>query len=248
MLFNKARALEFMRQCRLDALVATSPMSVTYMSDHYCWINRQLKEYMRTPGGSGDIVPCYAVFPRDGSPALVLNSIFAINASEIWIKDLYLFGDPIVDDSLASKTLTEPHRMICDQLRSRQRSATPTDALLSILRDRGLTNARIGLESEALPAGLKETIIQAVPHADVCDCSDLLRLIRMVKSPEEIVRLRRAAEIAEQSAQDALSTSRRGVHTCEVAQYYRRRVAEQGADFDHFAFGFRGLGVACKEE
>ncbi len=34
MLFNSNRAIEFMRRCEVDVLVATSPTNVTYFSDY----------------------------------------------------------------------------------------------------------------------------------------------------------------------------------------------------------------------
>ena len=248
MLLNKQRALGFMLQHQLDAIVATSPLNVTYLSDYYCWIDSQLKDYMRTPGGSGHLIPSYAVLPRNESPALVLHSIFALNAADIGVKDLYLFGDPIIDNTFEPKAMSESHRRIFEHLRSSQRQASPVDALFSILKDRGLTRSRIGLEMEALPPGMKEHILQAFPHAEFRDCSDLLRLIRMVKSTEEIMRLKRSAEIAEAAAAEALAIAGPGVHTSEIAQHYRVSVAKQGADFDHFVFCYCGLGVASEPD
>ena len=36
MLFNKSRAIDYMRRHKLDALVATSPVNTTYFSDYFC--------------------------------------------------------------------------------------------------------------------------------------------------------------------------------------------------------------------
>ena len=38
MLFNKARAVEYMHRCQVDVLVATSSVNVTYFSDYYSWL------------------------------------------------------------------------------------------------------------------------------------------------------------------------------------------------------------------
>ena len=67
MLFNRPRALDFMRSSGLDVLIATSPVNVTYFSDYFCWLDPLLKEYMTVPGGgSGPALPSYAVFPVEG--------------------------------------------------------------------------------------------------------------------------------------------------------------------------------------
>ena len=67
MLFNSNRAIEFMRRCEVDVLVATSPTNVTYFSDYYSWLDSQFKEYMMSPGASSDLdqTAPYAVFPLE---------------------------------------------------------------------------------------------------------------------------------------------------------------------------------------
>src|SRR5689334_365333 len=98
MLFNKVRASDFMRRYGLDVLVATSTINVTYFSDYYCWLDGKFKEYMLRPGGSSDLMQSgYAVFPLENEPALVVNSLFAVNAADLWVRDLRLFGNPGLD-------------------------------------------------------------------------------------------------------------------------------------------------------
>ena len=50
MLFNRARAIDYMREYGLDVLVATSPVNITYFTDYFCWIDPLFKEYMMVPG------------------------------------------------------------------------------------------------------------------------------------------------------------------------------------------------------
>lgn len=87
-------------------------------------------------------------FYVEGEPALVVSPLFAVNAAGIWIKDLYVFGDADPDWSLQSGFLTEVEHQSFELLKRRQGNATATDALLSILSSRRLTNARIGLEMQ----------------------------------------------------------------------------------------------------
>ncbi len=244
MLFNRSRAIDYMREYGLDALVATSTVNITYFTDYFCWIDPLFKEYMMVPGASSNLGQAYAVFPLEGEPALVVNPGFAVNAAELWVRDLHIFGSAGLDDSLPSPELPEAVRRSADLLLAPQSNATPTDALLSILDQRGLTGARIGLEAEGLPAETNDQITRALPRASLKDCTNLIRLIRMVKSEEEIRRLTRSAEINEQVGMECLIESRPGQPICELARQYRKRAGELGADFDHFAFGVRGLGMA----
>ncbi len=250
MLFNKTRAQEYMRRCGVDILVATSPVNITYFSDYRCWIDPLFKAYMMVPGASSDPDPttAYAIFPLEGEPALVASPTFAVNASDLWVRDIHIFGDHGLDDSLPLGDLSDTEQRIFDILHRPQQDATPTDALLSVLKARGLTDARIGIEMEGLPPKAKDTIETALPKAHIKDCSNLIRLIRMVKTEDELARLIRSAEISETAAMEALALARPGQPIADVVQHYRQQIAKDGADFDHFAFGVRGLGLATEPD
>ena len=246
MLFNRARAIEYMREYGLDVLVATSPVNITYFTDYYCWIDPLFKEYMMVPGASANLAQAYAVFPLEGEPALVVNPLFAANTADLWVKDLHIFGSAGLDDSLPAGELPRSLLRFQELLQAPHDNATPTDALLSILNQRGLTDARIGLEMEGLPPETNELIRRALPGASLRNCADLIRMIRMVKSAEEIQRLTRSAEINEQAAMETLAIARPGRPVSEMADHYRALAAQMGADFDHFAFGVRGLGMTTE--
>ncbi len=248
MLFNITRAREYMRRCGVDALVATSPVNITYFSDYRCWIDPLFKAYMMMPGAPSDPDPtaAYAIFPLEGEPALVASPTFAVNASDLWVQDVHIFGDHGLDDSLPLGDLSATEQRIFDILHRPQDSATPTDALLSVLTARGLTDARIGIEMEGLSPKTKETIEAGLPKAEIKDCSNLIRLIRMVKTQEELSWLIRSAEINEKAAMSALALARPRQRIADVVQHYRQQIAKDGADFDHFAFGVRGLGLATE--
>lgn len=249
MLFNTPRAVEYMHRCGLDALVATSPVNITYFTDYACWFDPLFREYMMVPGAPSNRAQSYAVFPREGEAAFVVSApLFAVNAADLWVRDLSIYGSPGVDTSLPPTALSDAYRRFFDLFTASSHHPTALDALVSALRTRGLTGARIGLEMEGLALASHEAIARALPRADIKDCSNLIRLLRMVKTPDELARLTRAAEISEQAAMESLALARPGRPMAELSQYYRARVAEQGAAFDHFAFGVNGLGIATEPE
>jgi Xaa-Pro aminopeptidase len=73
-------------------------------------------------------------------------------------------------------------------------------------------------------------------------------MIRMVKSPEEIKRLIRVAEINERAAFEVFSLAKPGTSTVDLAQKYRISAASSGADFDHLSFGARGVSIFTEPE
>ena len=250
MLFNKTRAQEYMRRCGVDVLVATSPVNITYFSDYRCWIDPLFKAYMMVPGAPSDPDPtaAYAIFPLEGEPALVTSPTFAVNATDLWVRDVHIFGDHGLDDSLPLPVLSDAEQRIFDILLRPQQNATPTDALLSVLKERGLTDARIGIEMEGLAPRAKAAIEAGLSKGQIKDCSNLIRLIRMVKTEDELSRLIRSAEISETAAMEALALARPGNPIADVIEHYRQQISKEGADFDHFAFGMRGLGLATEPD
>src|SRR5579864_8972860 len=88
-LLNRPRANQFMSQARVDALIATSPINVTYFTDYYVWLDPLMLEYMARPGASSALSPLFAVLPFEGDPALVVSPILAANAADLWVQDLY---------------------------------------------------------------------------------------------------------------------------------------------------------------
>jgi Xaa-Pro aminopeptidase len=246
MLFNRSRAIQFMRQYDLDVLIATSPYNVTYFTDYFFWLDGIYKEFMSVPGSSSHLShPSYAVFPMEGEPAHIVETGCAANTADGWVRDLHVYGVPTLDFSLPAASATPLDDRFMSLLRDGPHHATAAKALLSVLQGRGLTNARIGLEMEGLLLEVKDALIGGLPRASIKDCSYLIRLIRSVKSPEEIKRLTRAAEINEQMAMESLALARPGKPVADLVQHYRARAAELGADFDHFIFSLRGLGISA---
>lgn len=248
MLFNRDRTLKYMQECGLDALIAASPVNVTYFTGYRCWLAPLMKEYMTSPGASTSLGQSFAVFPAEGEPALVVDSLFAVNAADLWVSDLHPYGDPGLDRSIAVDRRSERVQRFDVLLAAEGRQATPADALVDVLARRGLTGSVIGLDMDGLPATTREEIVDRLPRALLKDCSNLIRLIRMVKTPEEIALLRRAAEIAEHSAKESLTLARPGRLVQDLIEHFRARIAQSGADFDHFAYSIEGLGIAAEPE
>lgn len=246
MLINRSRTLAHLREYNLDVLVVSSPANITYFTDYSCWLDPIFKQHMMIPGSPicPDPTAAYAVFPLEGEPALVVNPMFAINAGDLWVRDLHTYGNPGLDTSLTPKVLPDVAQRFFDLVHAGREHRTPTDALVSILKTRGLTDARIGIEPGGLGSAARGAIAKALPDATIRDCSNLVRLIRMVKSDEEIARMARAAEISEEAAMGSLALARPALPIKDVAQHYREQLAGQGAELDHFLFGVQGVGQA----
>ena len=238
-----------MEQYGVDVLIARSPANITYFTGYHCWLDGLFKQYMITPGGSSDLVQFYAVFARNGESALVLEQFMGVNAAEVSSDHLYLYGKDNPDqpppprDGSKRNGATDQH-----YLRTTEKHPEPIDALTAFIYRLGLADGRIGLEEQALPRSEYRQIKAALPGATLLDGSNLIRLIRMVKSSEEQARMVRAAEIAEIAGCEALAMAQVGQSLQAMVQHYRARVAEMGADFEHFAYTVGGHGLATEPD
>ena len=243
MLLNRERADKYMREHGLDAIVATSPVNVRYFTDYACWIAPLFRDYMSSPGASSELSQRnFAVLPLDGEPALIVESIFAATAADSWVTDIHPVGDAGFELPSSWHALPNGLQRIAEAVQPAG-SATAVEALVDALEERNLAHRRIGVELEALPSRTARALSDRLPGAQLLDCTNLIRLIRAVKSANELARLERAAVIADQAMQEALTAVRPGCRAGEVIARFRAEIASAGADFDHFAFGPRGVGI-----
>jgi Xaa-Pro dipeptidase len=249
MFFNKDRATEYMRQCDVQALIATSPANITYFSGWSLWLDPIIKGYMLQPGASSGLaLPGFAVAPLEGEPALVVLPLFAVNAADLWVRDIRVFGLSGLEENLTSDQVPENYRRLHELLLSPNNDSSSLEALTSVIEEKGLGAARIGLEMEGMASETLNALKDKLPKSTLLDCSNLLRLVRMVKSDYEIKILTRSAEINEQAGMETLAEAKPGTRLKDMTRSYRIRAAEQDAELDHFAIGPRGLGMTTQAD
>lgn len=241
MLLNRVRALELMERFGLDALIAATRENVTYLSDFAPW-GQAVHRYFQRPD--------FVVFPKqqDQAPALLLylgEATYAA-AQPPWIKEIYTYGQP------RSPRYEGPGPMTAEEERffsvldgAKIKGKNPAEALADLLRERGLSRGHIALDHEGMAQEVKESLRSALPQAKFSDASDLFRLIRMVKTPEEIARLRKAAELNERAIATMFAKARAGCDEIELAQEYHGEIAKERGQVGwlHLGSGRRSAGI-----
>ena len=244
MLLHKTRALDYLQRCELAAVIATSATHITYLTDYQYWGDTVMRSYMSRPGtSSGLSTENYAVLTAAGAGALIVPPLLMAETEVCWVPEVRTFGNPRLDESLRPTEMPVQAQAWLNRIQQ-TRAASPVEALIGLLQDWGLSQARVGLELEGVKPAARAALQAALPNATFLDCSNLLRLIRAVKSPEEIQRIRQATAIAEAAAQASLSQAVPGRRLPELVAAFRAGIGQQGADFDHFIFGVHGLGLA----
>src|SRR6202051_1894206 len=181
--FNITRALDYMKRCDVDVLIATSAYNVRYFTGYSCWLDSLFKAHMMWPGDSSRLLsPSYAFVCLTGELGLVVAASTAVNAAHLGDVHLHCYGDPGVDFTLRSDSPSRIEQRYLDLFQHCSGNATAFQGLVSALTERGLSGASIGIELDGVPKEVSAEIFQSLPRARWRDCTNLIRLIRAVKT------------------------------------------------------------------
>src|SRR5687768_3057137 len=203
MLLNKPRAQRTMKDAGLDALIATGPTNVAYMSDYFCESSRNNKG-----------VQVYGIVPVEDSvplglvvPSLEVDS-WAEQPGDI--ADVTVYGT-LYRQRGSAKQLAADDQRIVDLTISRPTHGGPVEALVEALRARGLTEGRLGVDETGLLPAMWEQFKTALPKAQITPAASVFQVIRMVKTEEELRRMARSAAITEEAMSYAWADLRDGI-------------------------------------
>ncbi len=93
---------------------------------------------------------------------------------------------------------------------------------------------RLGLEKSHLTAKSYEAVAEAVPANDILDIEDLLRDMRVTKSPDEIASIKRAIWVMEESLRRTLPAIAVGLTELDIVaelEFQMRKLGSQGPSF-----------------
>lgn len=106
----------------------------------------------------------------------------------------------------------------------------------AILADRRVRGMTVGTEGDQLSIGFTNTLAGLLEGNRMVDVARDMGLVRMVKTPEEIRRLRRAAEITTRAHESFRAAARAGVTDHELYRAAAGRMIAEGAEMPRFVF------------
>lgn len=218
MLFNEKRATEILAKGGIDAIIATSPENVMYATDYECvthWINKGFQVYSLFSPGHNPKASLIA-------PSLELEAIVDGN---VWVDDIYIFspfkrgpaqGNEMDRVGKESKALLERAQIVARAL----------DGLIAAIEARGLQKSRIAVDELGMSPFIFWELKQKFPNADIIPGNPVWWEIRMIKTPDEIQRLRDASRVTEQAINHAYQLVKPGAKESDVIHAYFRKLAE----------------------
>lgn len=211
-LLNKQRALDIMQANHVDVLIATIPENVLYASGF-----RSLSQWLIR----GRKTPVVVVLNADGDLTLVAP------AGEL---DRAACDPPAVDRIIAFDTVTiEPGDeaiWLPEDRRYARMGLTPelNFDLWEGLARLSLQNAScVAIDDPDLAAAYREHY-----SAKVIDGRPLWQESRLIKTPAEVARLRRAVEITEHALQHSMAAVRVGMSERELGAIFEAALLEAG--------------------
>lgn len=219
-LLNDDRLHNLMVDAELDVIVATSPENVTYMSGFWAlpqWIRRGPQAYVLWPG------------PGQGEPEIITSSatLDLVADQKIWVSNIRRFGSFHLDRDPDAALDPTTQRLV--DLMGTPDNADGLAALVTGISEAGLVSARIGIDEIGLLPGQMEKLREHLPEAKFTAAAALLRKVRAIKTPEEIARLARIANITECSIGAVLEIARDGVSEIELARAFHARTVADDA-------------------
>jgi len=221
MLVNRKRAEEIMKKYGVEAIIASSPENVTYLSDFWDDGHWSIKG-----------TQVYVVLPLDRSiDPFIVTPVGALDQVVIekkcWIGNFYTYGKffiQVPDEG----DLLETEQKLKELLNNMKKGEDPVSALINGLTERGLIGKRIAIDEMNITPKLFESIRKKVSNTEILYGYSMMREIRSVKTEEEIKRLQRSAEIIEKGFLDAIQNIHEGISEIEITDILRQTVIEQG--------------------
>lgn len=193
---DRKRASRLMNDAGIDALVLFQPEAFRYAIGAPAGVATMWGR----AGAAVALVPA----PADAGLAAIVSDHAAatvrrlapdvdIRAHRIWIDMLDIAGAQTIeqiDEAYRRTGVGGPRPETFDR-------SVVFDLLGDLLCERGLSNARLGVDLEFMPAADFEFLKEKLPQVEWLDGSKVLRRLRAVKTPVEIDRLRKASQAAE---------------------------------------------------
>ncbi|MBX3070650.1 MAG: aminopeptidase P family protein [Thermomicrobiales bacterium] len=224
MLLNITRARKFMDEHGLDALVAASPENVTYVSGFANWTLYTFQDLVM-----------FAVLPREGD----LRLVAAIDAADylaqvpVATTHTYFYGTFHTERD-PDAVLTGAEQGIADVRANAIPVASAFDGLKRALADAGVNSGRIGVDERRFNVTRWNQLTEQLSRYDVSLAGDLFRSIRLIKTEEEIERLRTVVSIVESGMQAAFEAAAPGVSEWDLESVFRSTIAATGGTPGHF--------------
>ena len=211
---DRVRAQTLMQEARIDALILLSPEAFRYATGAPAGVATM----WRRAGAVAVLVPADAGLPETAvasdlfAPGFrAVSPITDLRESPIWVEALDAAGFD-ADASAAPQIAAHRAALPGPAARPSTFDAGQTYAhLRDALADKGLSQARIGVEMAAVSAEDLPLLQASLAGLTLVDATRVIQRLRAIKAPEEVARLRQAVTLAETGIRAVQAAMRPGI-------------------------------------
>ncbi len=227
-LFDYQKASRLMAKAGIDITLASTRPSVSYLADYWHLPSDDYYVLWDTSVTHKTL----AGIPKEEEkgPFLVAGAseMTAVSMVDPWIKERHFWG---------------PGYYIQRWKEPNPDPGNPMDVVAQVLAEKRLEDSCIAVEKRYLGVSYFERLVSLLPRATFVDAEDILWKLRMVKSPEEIRRIRRACDATVKVWRRCMSLARSGMTEKEMEREFIRAFAEEGLDNERSYVVFGPAGV-----
>lgn len=242
-LFDEEKASQLMKSQGIDVLLAHSLINGGYLADHWKHeIVSSFGSYMTDDNGLPYQLIVGLPADRKIEPFITCRTggeegdMFY---TEVWIEDKRFWGPGTANRE--SNSPFGPYNKIYPD---------PIEATLDALRERNLDRGTIGIEMRFLGVDPYHRLKSFFPEATFIDANPLFNDLRMVKTEEEIQRMRVAAKATEKAIEAAFKTIKEGTTGLDLERVVGATHYEEGVRHEwlHTCVGPSGAQVICPND
>jgi Xaa-Pro aminopeptidase len=215
MLANFPRLKDLMKRNNLDAVIATCPENVTYLSGFWAmsqWVRRGPQAYV--------------LFLKESQQSCIIaNSgiLDLVPDQQPWVTEIRRYGYFQIDVDTSAK-LDDGDRLQQELFGSKAYKDS-VDALVAAIKEKGLERATFGIDEMGITPQYMDQLTSALPGAKFVRCFSLFERVRSVKTSGEIEILREAAHATERAIDAALAVAAEGVTEREMLREFNACLA-----------------------
>lgn len=234
--FDRDRASRLMEEMGADLLLGCSRANVGYLADYTYYVAQGLP-YVLEDGKQWSIT--FVGVARDPKVSSFLTPVSSehgsISHADPWIADRRFWGPKWTYAGQSSPTAS---------------GGAPEDVAVCVadaIRERGLAEARIALEVEAVPATRYGRLRELLPRAKFIDAAPIFRDLRIIKTAEEIARLREVATATDAATAAAYEALPGGLTELELQNVIAGSLVRSGMAFGWCSVAYGPKGTTLIE-
>jgi Xaa-Pro dipeptidase len=207
-LFDPDRVHTALEDADIDALVGNTKRNFYYLSGF------DSLDYLIEP----EVTHFAAVFRDPSQPAVVtlpMSERMELLGNPVWVPKKIFTGRFYIHEEVEN---------------SYQEAPSAHEALADALVEAGLSGGKIGMELDAVTASVKSWLRERLPKAEFVDAAPVFQRLRMIKTTEEIRRIRIACQGTEQAMEAARSALKPGMSEREVSHVVKCELTARDLD------------------